>query len=122
MCTGQFVEGHGDSPVDEGRGNKTKNGGGARDFHGGAGPEQKSGANGSADGHHGHLPGGELVVKPFFVGENLVGENLVGENLSAGNLLELWRRGLRRHAARYQKEMGSPRFGESDWGNQLSGD
>ena len=67
MSAGEFAEGHGDGPVDEGGDEKTEDGGGAGDLHGRAGAEKKAGADGASDGDHGHLSGGELVAEAFFV-------------------------------------------------------
>ena len=46
---------------------EAEDGGGAGDFHGGAGAEEQAGADGASDGDHGHLSGGELVAEAFFV-------------------------------------------------------
>ncbi len=88
MGTGQFAESHGDRPVDEGGGDKTKNGRGSCDLHGCAGAKEKTGTDGTSDRDHGHLSGAELVAKAVFI---------------RGRVVNLWWGVRRRHGAPYQK-------------------
>ena len=67
MHAGQFAESHGYGVGDEGGDDVAEDYAGAGDFEGGGGAEKKSGADGAADGDHGHLSGGELVVETLFV-------------------------------------------------------
>ena len=67
MSAGEFAEGHGHGPRNEGGGDEAENGCGPGDFHGCAGAEEKAGADGASDGDHGHLSGGQLVAESFFV-------------------------------------------------------
>ena len=66
---GQFAESHGNGVSEEGRDDIAEDYAGARHFEGGGRAEKKSGADGAADRHHGHLAGGELMVQTLFVDE-----------------------------------------------------
>ena len=68
MCAGQFAQSHGDRVCDEGGDDVAEDHAGTGDFEGGGRAEKKACADGAADGDHGHLSGGELVVEPLFVG------------------------------------------------------
>ncbi len=67
MGASKFAQGHGYCPVDKSGCEKAEDSRGAGDLHGCSGPEKKPGADGAADGDHGHLRGGELVAESFFV-------------------------------------------------------
>ena len=67
MGAGEFAEGHGDGPVDEGGGDEAENGGWTGDFHGSTRAEEEAGADGASDRNHRHLCRGELVAEAFFV-------------------------------------------------------
>ncbi len=63
MRAREFAEGERDGPTDEGGEYETEDDGGAGELDGGGCAEQESGADGAADGDHGHLSGGELVAE-----------------------------------------------------------
>ena len=65
----RFSESHGDGVGNEGGDEVAEDDAGAGDFEGGGGAEEKAGADGAADGDHGHLADGELMVETLFVGE-----------------------------------------------------
>ncbi len=67
MSAGQFAEGHGDGPVDEGGGQKAEDSGGAGDLHSRARSKEQAGSDGASNGDHRHLPGGQLVVEAGLV-------------------------------------------------------
>jgi len=60
MGAGEFAKSHSDGSSNQGGSQKADDGG--------AGAEQKPGADGAADSDHGHLPGAELLAEPFFIG------------------------------------------------------
>jgi len=71
---GELAEGHGNRVRDEGGDDIAEDHAGTGDFEGGGGAEKQSGADGAADGDHGHLAGSELMVETLFVDDFLGGE------------------------------------------------
>ncbi len=67
MSAGQFTQGHGDCVGNERSGEVAENYAGASDLECGGRAQKESRPDGTADGDHSHLAGGQLVVKTLFV-------------------------------------------------------
>ncbi len=63
MSAGEFAEGERDGPADESGEDEAEDDGGAGEFDSCGSAEEESGADGAADGDHGHLSGGELMAE-----------------------------------------------------------
>ena len=67
MGAGQFAQGASDSPGEKRARGVGEDHSRACDLDGGSGTEQESGADGSSDCNHGHLPGAELMTQAVFL-------------------------------------------------------
>ncbi len=76
MGAGEFSQGERDGPTDEGGQDEGEDDRGSSQRDSGCGAEEQSGADGAADGDHGHLSGGELAVQAGF-GIGLIGQRSV---------------------------------------------
>jgi len=88
MSAGEFAEGEGDRPTNEGGEDEAEDDCGSGEFDGGGSAEQESGADGTTDGDHGHLSSGELAAEAGLG---------VDRTLFAG----FWVRGWSRHEGSY---------------------
>jgi hypothetical protein len=67
MAAGQLAQGHGHKPAEERRQHKAENYSRTGQIDRRGRPQKQPGSDRAADGHHGHLTGAKLMMKPVFL-------------------------------------------------------